>query len=256
MTMIRFFNIRQRAVLFLAGAVLVSLLAASEASAVGLTFARTLRIGSRGDDVRELQIFLNKNGATALMVSPGSGGSIGNETEYFGAKTAEAVSRFQELYRSEVLTPIGLVRGTGFVGSLTLAKLNSIAAPPIVVVPTLSASIPTPTVVPPRVITPIVVPGPGSPDVVQEPVITSISPTAGPAGTTVVIRGAGFTSTGNTVYTGYAELTNVSSGDGKTMSIVIDPGWPKFRQGSVVFPFWIYVINGAGKSNPAIFNYQ
>ncbi len=42
----------------------------------------------------------------------------------FGPSTIAAVSRFQEKYRSEILTPNGLARGTGYVGPATRKVLN------------------------------------------------------------------------------------------------------------------------------------
>lgn len=88
----------------------------------GYTFTRTLRIGTRGEDVRQLQIFLNTNGFT---VSATGAGSRGLETTYYGAKTAQAVTRFQEAYRAEILTPSRLTRGTGTFGPSTMRKVNS-----------------------------------------------------------------------------------------------------------------------------------
>lgn len=74
----------------------------------GVTFTRNLRYGMRGNDVACLQALLN--------VSPRTG--------YFGPLTRAAVIRFQEDNAAEILTPLGLTRGTGVVGPATRAKLN------------------------------------------------------------------------------------------------------------------------------------
>ncbi len=89
------------------------------------SFTRSLKLGDSGEDVRELQQILNSNPKTQVS---GSGiGSSGQETTYFGSKTQEAVIRFQNLYPTEVLAPAGLLSGNGFVGPLTIKKLQNLS---------------------------------------------------------------------------------------------------------------------------------
>ncbi len=91
----------------------------------GFYFVNNLKVGSIGDEVRYLQIVLNSDIATQIVSS--GPGSAGQETIYFGPATHRAVIKFQEKYAVETLQPIGLVSGTGVVGSLTRKKLNQIA---------------------------------------------------------------------------------------------------------------------------------
>jgi ABC-type transport system substrate-binding protein len=80
-------------------------------------FKRDLVKGDSGNDVRKLQECLAKD----KEVYP-----EGEITGYFGQKTKQAVIRFQEKYKSEILKPIGLSKGTGKVGGMTRDKLNEI----------------------------------------------------------------------------------------------------------------------------------
>lgn len=88
------------------------------------TFNDNLKIGDTGEDVRVLQKILNSNPKTE--VSSGGSGSKDKETLFFGALTKNAVIKFQELYASDILQPFGLKSGTGFVGTSTRSKLNSL----------------------------------------------------------------------------------------------------------------------------------
>lgn len=56
------------------------------------SFTRDLTVGSKGEDVRVLQQFLNSQGAHVSFSGPGS---IGNETMYFGPATRSALARWQ-----------------------------------------------------------------------------------------------------------------------------------------------------------------
>ncbi|MBU0614253.1 peptidoglycan-binding protein [Patescibacteria group bacterium] len=86
-------------------------------------FTQNLAPESSNESVRDLQQFLNQNGFT---VAEDGYGTPGNETTYFGSLTRAAVIRFQEAYAEQILHPIGLTRGTGFVGTMTRALINSL----------------------------------------------------------------------------------------------------------------------------------
>lgn len=95
---------------------------------------RDLKLLSVGENVRELQKFLNKAG---LIVSASGPGSPGNETTFFGEATSKAVARYQERHAED----LGLTRGTGFVGPLTRALMNKT----ILIIKTVSVPAPTAT---------------------------------------------------------------------------------------------------------------
>ena len=85
-------------------------------------FNRPLSAGGTGDDVRELQRFLNQRG---FMIASAGPGSPGNETNYFGPATKAAVIKFQV---TNGIIASASEQGAGRVGPLTTAKLNELAA--------------------------------------------------------------------------------------------------------------------------------
>lgn len=113
----------------------------------GYTWTRSLTVGATGEDVRKLQQLLNSDPDTRVAVS--GAGAPGMETTFFGGATAAAVSKFQVKYRSEILTPSGLVNPTGFFGPSSLAKANAltrvVVTPPILPNPVTPTPNPEPT---------------------------------------------------------------------------------------------------------------
>lgn len=81
-------------------------------------FDKNLSFGMRNDQVRCLQEFLAGQGAAVYPEALVTGN--------FLSLTRQAVIRFQEKYASEILAPIGLQSGTGYVGQLTRNKINTL----------------------------------------------------------------------------------------------------------------------------------
>jgi hypothetical protein len=77
-----------------------------------------LYFGMSNNSVKCLQEFLKGQGPDIYPE--------GLVTGYFGSLTTGAVTRFQEKYASEILTPLNLYAGTGFVGPSTRAKINQL----------------------------------------------------------------------------------------------------------------------------------
>jgi hypothetical protein len=96
---------------------------ATPPSSSNILFTRTLKIGSKGDDVKRLQEFLNTKG---FSIAKAGAGSAGNETTMFGAKTAEAVKKFQEAHKDTILIPSKLKAGTGVFGMMSIKYVNTL----------------------------------------------------------------------------------------------------------------------------------
>ena len=95
-------------------------------------FTRDLKLGSTGNEVSELQKCLARD--TEVYAD-------GTVSGYFGNKTKTAVIKFQEKYRSEILTPNNLSSGNGKVLKSTRGKLNELCAASIQETLTLSFSL-------------------------------------------------------------------------------------------------------------------
>jgi peptidoglycan hydrolase-like protein with peptidoglycan-binding domain len=76
-----------------------------------------LKLGDRGPLITTLQNLLVAEKVTALT-----------PTGYFGSLTRLALVKFQEKYRSDILSPAGRAAGSGTLSTTTRAKANSILA--------------------------------------------------------------------------------------------------------------------------------
>ena len=103
---------------------------ATFAVAQSISFTKPLFVGSKGEDVRELQKFLNRSGfkvSPAGLDSTGSprAGSPGNETAYFGSLTATALQAFQ-CVNGIVCDGTPETTGFGFFGPKTRALISKL----------------------------------------------------------------------------------------------------------------------------------
>jgi peptidoglycan hydrolase-like protein with peptidoglycan-binding domain len=87
-------------------------------------FSVPLAKGTRSEEVRRLQQFLNTHGFT--VASGTELGAPGNESDLFGLLTEDAVKRFQAVYASEILVPSGLTAPSGFFGPSSIKKANAL----------------------------------------------------------------------------------------------------------------------------------
>ncbi|MFH1979301.1 MAG: peptidoglycan-binding protein [Patescibacteria group bacterium] len=90
---------------------------------VATSFKNTLKAGMKNADIKRLQQLLNSDPDT--MIASSGVGSPGNETEYFGGLTSEAVKKFQAKY-GIVSSGTAETTGYGLVGPSTRAKLNEV----------------------------------------------------------------------------------------------------------------------------------
>ncbi|MCX6764211.1 MAG: peptidoglycan-binding protein [Candidatus Nealsonbacteria bacterium] len=82
-----------------------------------IKITKNLSKGAKNEEVKYLQEFLSKY----PEIYP-----EGLVTGYFGSLTEVAVKRFQEKNAEDILIPLGLTGGTGYVGEATRAKINDL----------------------------------------------------------------------------------------------------------------------------------
>jgi len=82
------------------------------------SFENNLYYGQSSEGVKCLQEFLKNQGPEIYPEGLVSG--------FFDSLTKVAVIKFQEKYIEEILTPLGLKEGTGFLGPLTRSKINQL----------------------------------------------------------------------------------------------------------------------------------
>ncbi|MBI4692017.1 MAG: peptidoglycan-binding protein [Candidatus Terrybacteria bacterium] len=119
-------------------------------------FYVNLKVEDSGSEVGALKTALIKDGFPI------------NESLNFNEETVSAVIGFQEKYKDEILIPVGLQYGTGYVGASTRAKLNSLYGCLIPVPPPPPSEI---TIIPTPTPTPIIA--------TTTPSITVLSPNGG-----------------------------------------------------------------------------
>ena len=97
---------------------LLAVVVASTSTSAAMTWSRSLKLGVRGADVKDLQVFLNMCADT--KVSNSGAGSPGMETTYFGPATKAAVIKFQAAR--------GVSPQSGLFGPLSRAKAAELQA--------------------------------------------------------------------------------------------------------------------------------
>ncbi len=112
----------------------INLVTTPQFSAPAMAFTKNLYLGSKDNQVKALQQFLNQNG---YKLADSSWGSPGKETNYFGTLTSNALTKFQEANKDKVA---GMINEKGFLGSITRQFINSFASTANTTTPTTNQS--------------------------------------------------------------------------------------------------------------------
>lgn len=213
-----------------------------------VTLSRNLSLGMSGADVTLLQQVLNRDPRTRVAAT--GPGSSGLESRYFGPLTKQAVVVFQNIYAQEVLAPVGLTTGSGYVGTFTRAKVLTLCNKPQA-----AASAPTKTSLPapsePVAVTTtadqtattatpnIIATNTSASEVVNDtvaslaafhsatPVMMFPSTYTAPRGTQVLIYGVGLADQGNVVHLDGTLVASTSVNKFGALTFVVPEGTPR-----------------------------
>jgi peptidoglycan hydrolase-like protein with peptidoglycan-binding domain len=86
-------------------------------------FINRLELGSYGSDVANLQRFLNSKG---FIVSNTGAGSLGNESQFFGPATKNALTQYQNTNSVEIIKTKLLLEGNGVFDEATRIYINNL----------------------------------------------------------------------------------------------------------------------------------
>ena len=233
---------------FLCGAIVSTGLNAKNESPVAVSsflplafsFQKNLKFGDNSQDVRQLQIVLNSNPDTRLAVS--GIGSNGQESTYFGQLTADAVMRFQEKYRKEVLDAHNIDAPTGFVGVATRGKLNQVISAGINNPKASPAAADLPAISTAPTVSPLIS---GAKPLEKEalPRLYTLRPQQIKKGDTFTLIGSGFENK-NTIHIGSNTFPNILSQDGSNISFAI-PAPSIIQNGE--YEVWVENSQGVSK---------
>ncbi len=154
----------------------------SLAASAAVPISRTLSYGSKGNDVKALQIFLNTH---SHIVARSGDGSPGHETIYFKSGTQTALKAFQNQYSAELVTGVGLKKPSGVLGPVTQVKMGTILGG-VPFTSLVSANDMPVQITPPLVVIPPTNPVTRTNIAYPAPVITSNTPSVLPANNQLV----------------------------------------------------------------------
>ncbi|MCW1892298.1 MAG: peptidoglycan-binding protein [Candidatus Uhrbacteria bacterium] len=93
-----------------------------KASTSTVSLPKNRSLGDKGEDVKDLQKYLNTHG---FLIAASGPGSPGKETALFGALTKAALIRYQEAHADAILTPHKAVKGSGYLDYYTRFAMHS-----------------------------------------------------------------------------------------------------------------------------------